>query len=698
MDSSLQGSTRSSKSSSKRRAGGADEDEVNRPSRSRRSAREEETKVPTTARDDQHGDMRKDVTPSRSMRGARGASKSSMTVSRSDPLMMAHPSIAPSTTTAGAQQQTELIAQANIGAQPGAIAVGGGSRRGHQQYRHSTRDDDISTIGGDGPSEANTGARPAPQAQESGFLSTLTPDSPPLLATLVNNNGDDTTMTHDFKTSDMSFCELIRDKRLVVLILLFLLIIVGLAVGVAIAATSSSSSNTKSATAPPDDVPVDAITLRPSLSPSMPPVASVEDFILSVTPNPGALGVPNSPQRMAIETLPADAIRVYGEERVMQMYACNVLRFIILRDANVDIVTGPTATERDEFTRRKTRRAVEKEEYEENEKWLGVDSTKRNKYHSQDTTSTSTASNQASLRLRDIIPRQLQDARDECSWRYMLCNNNQQVTSIQLEPYGHLPMTLPDELSLLFYLVIFNINSNKASGTIPSALATLPNLVTLILSGNDLTGTLPTEFADMPRLEDLGLGWNQLRGTIPSEFGQSTALHKFDVYANRMTGTIPTELFANRDLCYVFIGLNSFRGTIPTEVGSFRILKSIYAEENSLTGTLPTEIGDINDLAQLRLNKNQLVGTIPEEWSNLSDMRDFRLDNNVLTGTIPVGLSLFTLLWGNMGLSHNQFSGTIPTELGRLRGASNLALGNNKLVGTIPTQLGYMTTIGESDG
>jgi hypothetical protein len=421
-----------------------------------------------------------------------------------------------------------------------------------------------------------------------------------------------------------------------------LLIIAGLAAGLAISSTQKDNGDDTSPqqqqvdnTSPmPNPSPVNP--LQPTLAPTP---RALEAFFASISPDGGAALVGNatSPQRLALEALENDPnLNTYSDERLQQIFATQVLRYGIMRESsNADI---------------------------------------------------------ASLTFRR---RQLQQQIDECSWKYVTCNDADQLVSIKIEyvPYMY---TLPEELVFLTNMQEFIVVGTKFGfGTIPSVLAKLNQLKTIHLGGNVFTGAIPTELGSMERLDSLTLGYNELNGKIPSEFGLSTTLHRIDLISNELTGSIPSEIFMNREICYLFFSQNSLTGTLPTELGSYPVLKTFDAHENELTGPLPTEIGGMADLSGLYLHDNTFTGPIPETFANLLEMRDLYLNFNQLTGTIPVGLSFMTLLWGNLGLSHNELVGPIPTELGRLRGMANLELGYNQLNGKIPTQLGYLTLIGK---
>lgn len=527
--------------------------------------------------------------------------------------------------------------------QPGAVAITGDRR----QYRGGfdgdhPNEDDVSTLENNTDVTAPTripSSSMMTDGQQSGFLSTLTSESSPIIATVVSNDGRDAPSHNsenaNYKSANDIPCGvLMRDRRIMTLFLVCLLIIAGLAAGLAISLTSGKESSGGA-----DSSDGQGGMIAPTIAPTQAFVGqSLQDFFISISSDEGAaILFSNSPQRLALYELENDPqIESYSDDRLQQKYALQTMRYSIIQKSDgSDIALLSSSRQR---------------------------------------------------------LRRLDDINNECSWLFVTCDDFDQVTSFKIENYQYL-FTLPDELALLTNLQVLNFNNNQAFGTIPSVLSKLNRLTQFQLVGNFFTGTIATEFAAMPKLDSIRLSYNELFGTIPSEFGQSTTLHQIDLTENKLTGTIPTELFANRDLCYLFLGRNLLIGTIPTEVGSYPILKLLHAHNNDLTGSLPTEMARMSDLNELRIHDNKLAGTIPAFLGNLP-IRDLHLDYNDFVGTIPVALTALTDMWGTLSLGGNQLTGTIPTELGRLRGLANLGLGLNQLVGTIPSQLGFLTSIG----
>lgn len=349
--------------------------------------------------------------------------------------------------------------------EPGAIAV---ATSGVQSYRNAQiNGDEVSTLGPPPTLSRHSSRRLS--------LSLSRHSNDPIVATVVHHRR----FQDKPETRDIPFWDLVRDKRILLILFFMLILALGIVLGLSIASAQGRMNDdiVPVLIAAPTNAPgVSAAPLPTSptqdpIATRIPTTASLQDFLVSAFINTDV--DTDSPQRKAYETLlPQDVLSVYSEERVLQMYACQVFRYTILDLEGLDLVEL-----RD-------------------------------------------ASSSGALRGRRL------DVLNECSWPSIQCNNAQQVTAINLTSQK-LVMTLPDELYLLTHLTTIDLYDNMVFGTLPSIFSTLPVLTTLRLEANALTGTIPTEFGAMKQLQVLGVSDNNLSGTIPIELGGVTNLRKY---------------------------------------------------------------------------------------------------------------------------------------------------------------------------
>ena len=107
----------------------------------------------------------------------------------------------------------------------------------------------------------------------------------------------------------------------------------------------------------------------------------------------------------------------------------------------------------------------------------------------------------------------------ECTWFGVACNENKEVTAIEL----------------------WNMNLD---GSLPRELMSMTTLETLSLPENKIKGTLPTEaFMMMSKLTDLTLFMNSITGSIDGQiFKAATQLKMLNLDSNDLTGTLPSEI------------------------------------------------------------------------------------------------------------------------------------------------------------
>jgi len=283
-----------------------------------------------------------------------------------------------------------------------------------------------------------------------------------------------------------------------------------------------------------------------------------------------------------------------------------------------------------------------------------------------------------------------------CSWFGVTCSGGS-VTELKL-PDNNLSGNIPEEISLLTYLKVLNLEFNQLEGSIPTELGDLSSLEYLLLAGNSgLSGTIPSELGNLTKLRELTLSYEeertQLSGPIPPELGNLRRLTRFELSDSLVSSSIPPELGNLTNLMYLDLSFNQLSGPIPPEMGNLSNLRLLTLHGNSqLSGPIPPELGDLVKLESLILSNDeggtQLSGSIPPELGNLTRLRRLDLANSLVSGPIPSELGNLTNLV-YLDLVKNQLSGPIPPELGNLVNLQTFSVGDvaNELEGPLPLSL-----------
>ncbi|CAN6443553.1 unnamed protein product [Victoria cruziana] len=252
------------------------------------------------------------------------------------------------------------------------------------------------------------------------------------------------------------------------------------------------------------------------------------------------------------------------------------------------------------------------------------------------------------------------------------------VVAIELKGQN-LAGVLPEELSNLTFLEIFDVTRNYLSGTIPRTWSSLP-LVRLTLEANKLAGTLPPDLGNLTMLKRWTLNSNQFTGELPSTFSKLVNLNDIRISGSNFTGRIP-DVFRNwSQIRYLMIMGTSLEGPLPPSISALgslielRIselrgpsssfpplqnltqLKALVLRNCSISGPIPLYIWSMTKLQILDLSFNNLTGQIPQQFFSLSSMKDFFLSNNKLTGPVPGWIYTSN---SNVDISNNDFSGEI---------------------------------------
>ncbi|XP_076943786.1 BRASSINOSTEROID INSENSITIVE 1-associated receptor kinase 1-like [Bidens hawaiensis] len=125
-----------------------------------------------------------------------------------------------------------------------------------------------------------------------------------------------------------------------------------------------------------------------------------------------------------------------------------------------------------------------------------------------------------------------------CAWYHVICNNDSDVTRVDLGNAGLSGQLVPElgQLTNLQYLELYN---NNITGNIPTELGKLKSLVSLDLYLNRLNGSIPESLGNLQKLRFLRLSSNSLTGTIPYSLTTISRLQVLDLSNNLLTGVVP---------------------------------------------------------------------------------------------------------------------------------------------------------------
>uniref|UniRef100_A0A7S1V5A0 Leucine-rich repeat-containing N-terminal plant-type domain-containing protein n=1 Tax=Grammatophora oceanica TaxID=210454 RepID=A0A7S1V5A0_9STRA len=256
------------------------------------------------------------------------------------------------------------------------------------------------------------------------------------------------------------------------------------------------------------------------------------------------------------------------------------------------------------------------------------------------------------------------DGVSECQWYGVACNDNLEISVLQLENNG-MEGPMPRPIGFLTSLTSLDLSSNYVYGELPNDFFFLTNLEKVDLSDNGLEGNLPEQLVTFENLDYLSLAKNNFTGPLSTTYGSTLSkLAHLDVSSNILTGTIPSELFGMRQLTSLMLGENEgIGGTVPKEVDFLQKLQVLSLKSMNLEGSLPPTLGLIRSLEELRLDQNDFAGTIPAVFGDLKELTFLDLENNQLQGSIPTQLGLLSNL-ELISLSDNVgIFGPIPQQM-----------------------------------
>ncbi|KAF3432900.1 hypothetical protein FNV43_RR24002 [Rhamnella rubrinervis] len=276
---------------------------------------------------------------------------------------------------------------------------------------------------------------------------------------------------------------------------------------------------------------------------------------------------------------------------------------------------------------------------------------------------------------------------------------------------------LPDCLTSLQNLVMFNLANNNLSGTLPESILQLPRIITLHLNNNSFVGEPPGSFRECRYLEVIDIGENKFSGNILPWIEELTYLRVLRLSSNLFSGSIPPQLCHLEYLQVLDVSHNKISGTIPRCLHNITVMTQeqskeatiqhfyvyLYAYFNRTDGSYGGFLTNYIDnvclvlkkkglvysrnlglVKAIDLSRNKLRGHIPVELTKLKGLIGLNLSENFLTGNVPREIGELMHL-DSLDLSRNQLSGEIPSSLSNLSLLGNLDLSNNNLSGRIPT-------------
>ncbi|XP_074287442.1 receptor-like kinase TMK4 [Silene latifolia] len=243
-----------------------------------------------------------------------------------------------------------------------------------------------------------------------------------------------------------------------------------------------------------------------------------------------------------------------------------------------------------------------------------------------------------------------------CIWKAVSCDNNNRVTSINLQS-SSLTGKLPANLNTLTQLTSLSLENNHFSGQIPS-FAGLTALTTLTLNSNNFTSVAPRAFFGLTALQNFSISDNAelVPWEFPAELVNSTSLATIYAAGASIVGQIPDIFDALPSLTDLRLSYNRLNGSLPASLTGSSV-QYLWVNSQGLSGSIQV-ISGMNQLKQVWLHANQFTGHIPD-LSDCIAVFDLQLRDNQLSGIVPPSLiSLPNLL--NVTLQNNKLQGPLP--------------------------------------
>jgi len=208
----------------------------------------------------------------------------------------------------------------------------------------------------------------------------------------------------------------------------------------------------------------------------------------------------------------------------------------------------------------------------------------------------------------------------------------------QIYPGNNLVGTIPEEITNLSKLVIFNVGGNHLTGRLPESIGQMCELQWLIIARNQISGPIPPSLGNCVKLTRLFLEYNQLNDSIPSSLGALTNLWAVQFNNNNFTGRLPASLGNLNSLVYFHAFHNQLSGSIPPQLGNLPRLAHFEVNNNQLTGPIPQQLGNIKTLTYVHMGDNQFTGTIPATFTSINNLEYLNVAHNLLSEVLPPSL------------------------------------------------------------
>ncbi|CAI7781148.1 unnamed protein product, partial [Closterium sp. NIES-54] len=216
---------------------------------------------------------------------------------------------------------------------------------------------------------------------------------------------------------------------------------------------------------------------------------------------------------------------------------------------------------------------------------------------------------------------------------------------------------LPDSVTRLQKLTIFEMPENNFSGPIPPGLFRL-----LALRAVDL-GTLEIEYPEFQ------LQFEGLSGSLPDgPDAYSPSLEAEILSGNALSGELPRALLRAPALRRLDLQSNNITGELPGETGAYSwSITALNLRNNSLSGAIPPTLAEMTALRKLDLGGNRLSGAVPaalRDSESLKALDEVRFDNNTLTGPFCDALLPARELWLGFNDLGGASAGSSPSATG----------------------------------
>ncbi|GAA0172091.1 hypothetical protein LIER_25987 [Lithospermum erythrorhizon] len=247
---------------------------------------------------------------------------------------------------------------------------------------------------------------------------------------------------------------------------------------------------------------------------------------------------------------------------------------------------------------------------------------------------------------------------DPCNWKGVGCDKHKRVTRIQVGDKGLNGFSVPQSLSNLTSLQIFEVQKNNLIGSLPN-LKGLNSLQRILVNENNFTSIPPDFFSGMSGLVTVSLDNNPFSSWgLPESLKDCSSLYEISANSVNIGGQIPDFLNSSNFPCLanLHLGLNSLEGELPASFGGDSFL-SLWLNGQKLNGTLRF-LQNMTKLKEVWLHGNSFTGALPD-FSGFTQLEKFSVRDNSLTGLVPESLvKLSTLI--SVNLTGNMLQGQTP--------------------------------------